>query len=99
MKINVLVICGHTEILQTIIRLIKSQEGWDAQGAVNYEEAIEKFSEDFFTIVLIGSGFESDLENKLESEFKILNPKIKIIKHFGGGSGLLFNEIMQAIQN
>jgi len=96
-KIQILIICAHEEILQTIIRLINKNEKWNATGAIDSENATKVFNEQSFDLVLLGSGISNENENKLQQIFLQKNPKIKIVQHFGGGSGLLFNEIEAAL--
>lgn len=96
-KIQILIICAHEEILQTIIRLINKNEKWNAIGAMDSGNAIEIFNQQPFDLVLLGSGIDEAVENKLQKIFLEKDSKIKIIQHFGGGSGLLFNEIEAAL--
>ncbi|HEY4874041.1 MAG TPA: hypothetical protein VIH86_00585 [Puia sp.] len=98
-KIQILVICNHEEILQTIIRLINNNEKWNATGTADVEKAIELFHQHKFDLVLLGSGIKNEDENKLRRIFTLQNPEIKIIQHFGGGSGLLSNEIEAALSD
>jgi DNA-binding NtrC family response regulator len=98
-KIQILVICNHEEILQTIIRLINNNEKWNATGTSDVEKAIEIFHQHKFDLVLLGSGINDEDENKLRRIFTHQNPEIKIIQHFGGGSGLLSNEIESALSD
>jgi DNA-binding NtrC family response regulator len=98
-KIQILVICSHEEILQTIARLINNNEKWKATGTSDTEKAIELFHQHHFDLVLLGSGLSEDAENKLRKIFTHQDPDIKIIQHFGGGSGLLSNEIEAALTN
>ena len=98
-KIQILIICSHEEILQTIIRLINKNEKWNAIGAINSETAINVFNQQTFDLVLLGSGIDNEDENKLQQIFLQKNPQIKIVQHFGGGSGLLFNEIEAALSD
>jgi DNA-binding NtrC family response regulator len=98
-KIQILIICSHEEILQTIIRLINKNEKWNAIGAINSETAIKVFNQQTFDLVLLGSGIDNEDENKLQQIFLQKNPQIKIVQHFGGGSGLLFNEIEAALSD
>jgi len=98
-KIQILIICAHEEILQTIIRLINKNEKWDATGAINSENAIKVFNQQNFDLVLLGSGIDSEDENKLQQIFLEKNPQVRIVQHFGGGSGLLFNEIEAALSD
>lgn len=97
MKLNILVMGRHPQILETILRLIHTQPAWHAMGALTDNEAIEKLRENNFDLALIGGGVEEESELKLKAEFEKVNPRIKIIRHHGGGSGLLFNEINEAL--
>ncbi len=94
---NILVIGRHPQILETVVRLINSQPDMKAIGALSDDEAKKVFGEQTFDLVLIGGGVEEKSEAGLKVFFEKINPRIKIIKHYGGGSGLLFNEITEAI--
>lgn len=48
-------------------------------------------------MVILGGGIEPESELKLRRIFSILKPAVKIIQHWGGGSGLLSNEIRSAL--
>lgn len=96
--LNILVIGRHREILETVLRLLNSQPGWKAEGALSDHEAEVKFSQSIFECVLIGGGVEAASESQLTAHFKKLRPQTRVIRHFGGGSGLLFNEIQQALE-
>jgi len=95
-KISILVIGRHPQIMETVLRLINSQPSWKAEGAITDEEAVGKFNSNF-NLVLIGGGVAESSEEKLKTAFEKINPQIKMIRHYGGGSGLLFNEIEEAI--
>jgi len=96
-KVQILVICTHQEILQTILRLINNNGRWNAVGTSSDENAAELFHQYQFDLVLLGSGIRDEAEKKLREIFTHQNPLIKIIQHFGGGSGLLSNEIEAAL--
>jgi len=96
-KLNILVICRHEEILATIIRLINTNEQWNATGVVTDEEAIATFGGAPFAVVLLGNGIEATDELKLTQTFKSIRPEVSVIPHYGGGSGLLFAEIYEAL--
>jgi DNA-binding NarL/FixJ family response regulator len=97
MKIQILVIGRHEEILNTLLRIINKNEDWSAQGTLSDREAIKLFDTNNFDIVLLSSGISINCEDSLCCYFKDKKPDIKIIQHYGGGSGLLSNEIMQAL--
>lgn len=96
-KTEILVIGRHPQILETVLRLINQNENWNAVGALTDEEAIELFHKYSFDIVLLGGGIEEASEKKLRSLFTFQEPGIIIIQHYGGGSGLLANEIREAL--
>ncbi|HLY70841.1 MAG TPA: hypothetical protein VKR53_14010 [Puia sp.] len=98
-KIQILVLCSHEEILQTIVRLINNNEKWNATGTADAERAIGLFHQHTFDLVLLGSGINGKDEKKLRRIFTYQNPEIRIIEHFGGGSGLLSNEIEAALSD
>ncbi|MDP9077319.1 MAG: hypothetical protein M3O71_07855 [Bacteroidota bacterium] len=97
MKIEILAIGRHPEILQTVVRLVNNNPEWNATGAGTDDEAILAFSARPFRLVLLGGGIEKESEDKLCAAFRALNPDIIIVQHYGGGSGLLFAEIYQAL--
>jgi hypothetical protein len=97
--INILYIGTHQEILETVIRLINANENWFGAGAETDESAIELFSTIHFHLVLLGCGIEEESEEKLKKFFQESNPDCKIVQHYGGGSGLLKNEILSALEN
>jgi DNA-binding NarL/FixJ family response regulator len=96
-KIEILLIGRHPQIMETVLRLINQNENWNAVGALTDEEAVEKFHRYNFQLVLLGGGIEEASERKLRSLFTFHDPEIIIIQHYGGGSGLLSNEIMEAL--
>ena len=97
-KIEILVICRHEGILQTVVRLINTNPEWNATGVVTDDEAVAAFSSLSFRLVLLGSGIEKESEDKLCSVFTAQKPDIIIVEHYGGGSGLLAAEIYQALK-
>lgn len=97
-KTQLLVIGRHEEILNTLVRLINSNENWEASGTMEDAAAIELFDQFHFDIVLLSSGISQTGEASLCNYFRAQKPAILIIQHYGGGSGLLSNEILQALQ-
>jgi DNA-binding NarL/FixJ family response regulator len=95
-KIKILVVCKHEGILATLVRLIDKEELWIATACENGEIAIDSFKKESFDLVLLGAGIEDEIF--LKNQLKSINPNIKIIDHYGGGSGLLQVEIMEALK-
>ena len=97
MKIQILAIGRHAEILQTVVRLVNNNPEWNATGAGTDDEAILAFSTQAYKLVLFGGGIEKESEDRLCAAFRALKPDIIIVQHYGGGSGLLTAEIYQAL--
>jgi DNA-binding response OmpR family regulator len=95
---HILVVGRNKDILETILRLLNSQPGWKATGALTDEEALKLFSAQLCEIVLLGGGVDEASEKKLTRELKKMSPLVKIVQHYGGGSGLLFAEIFEAMK-
>lgn len=94
---NILAIGRNPEILATVIRLINNHEGWQGTGAEEDEEAIELFQRHHYDVVLLTNGIEETSEAKLRKLFTHQHPDVIILQHYGGGSGLLENEILEAL--
>jgi len=92
--IPILVVCAHPEILKTMLRLINSNPDWKAVGATNYEEA---WNSQTYRVVLLGSGLPDKESETIRDFFSKRSPRVPVIQHYGGGSGLLFGEIYQAL--
>lgn len=93
-KTEILAICSHEGILATILRLIRTNEHWNAAGAPNVAEAIIMIGKRPFDLILLGSGVNEEDEHLLYRHSK----SARVIRHYGGGSGLLFGEIYQALE-
>lgn len=96
-KLNILVIGRHQEIMKTLFTLVNKMENCVGFSALTDEDAIKIFNENNIDLVLLSSGIPKESETLLRNTFKQLNADIKIIQHYGGGSGLLANEIMEAM--
>ncbi len=95
---SILVIGRNKEIHSIVLRIINKDERWKAIGALTDEEALEAFSINVIDMVLLGSGISESSEALLRSTFLKQKPNLPIIQHYGGGSGLLYNEILAVYQ-
>ena len=94
---EILIICTHDEILKTIVRLIDSNSEMFATGATTLTQGLMLFKSKSFDLVLIGAGLKAEEEEELILNLHQSLRKVPIIRHYGGGSGLLFTEIYQAL--
>ncbi|MFD0939225.1 hypothetical protein [Pedobacter boryungensis] len=95
--IQILVVGTHKPIMETIARLIDRDKIWQATIALSFADAIDICLQKNFSVVLIGAGIEEGQELQLKEHLAKSKPNIPIVKHYGGGSGLLFAEIHQAL--
>ncbi|QKJ32398.1 response regulator receiver protein [Mucilaginibacter mali] len=96
-KTEILAVCRHPEILQTIIRLINNNPEWNGTGATDEHQAMVLFTARPFDVVLMGSGMDAISADKIKPACRAINPLVKFIQHYGGGSGLLTAEIYGAL--
>lgn len=97
MQVPILAIGRNEEIMQTLLRLINKNKQWTAVGALNDDASIAIFNSFQPKLVLLCNGIDEGSETALRSYFTGKNPAVIIIQHYGGGSGLLTNEILQAL--
>lgn len=93
--IDILIIGGNQQIMETIARLIDKEGKWLATIAYTLDEALANCLRKDFKLALLGAGINE--EEKLREQLHLLRPTMPIIKHYGGGSGLLYAEIHQAL--
>ena len=96
--LNILAVGRDKAILAVVERLINSHDGWLAAIAMTAEEAEGLFKTTSFRIVLVGAGFSAEEEETLRQRLLRLDPTVTVIRHYGGGSGLLENEILGILQ-
>jgi len=78
-------------------RLLNARAEWTGIVVSNDDEAIAICQHHLINLVLLGNGIHEQSEILLREKLKALKPEVKIIQHYGGGSGLLYGEIMQAM--
>lgn len=95
---EILIVGTNTSIMATIARLIDREGKWLATIANSMEEACAICFSKNFGLILIGAGLSEQEEQQLKLYVATVKPNLPIVKHYGGGSGLLFAEIYQALQ-
>lgn len=96
-RVKILVACMNEDIRAVILRLINANEFWHASGSSDVSSTIDALNSDVFNVLLLGSGLSEQEENSLTEYVRSNLPEVRIIKHYGGGSGLLYAEIYQAL--
>ncbi len=80
-----------------VLRILNANENWKGTVTASAEEAMEAVRHNHFDVVLLGSGLDENTESNLKTDLLQLDPNLKIILHYGGGSGLLKAEIETAL--
>ncbi|WP_293304335.1 hypothetical protein [Pedobacter sp. UBA5917] len=97
MQTTILYIGRDTEITVVMNRLLNARPEWKGICVCTDEEAAEICETQQINLVLLGNGIDAECEKALRTKLTELRPGLKIIQHYGGGSGLLYGEIMTAI--
>jgi len=90
---NVLIIGADPEITGVINRLVNGFEGFKGESITSIDELEAKLNKTPFDILLMGAGFNEDEEHQIRKTAAAFLPDIKIVEHYGGGSGLLLEEL------
>jgi hypothetical protein len=91
--LNILAVGRDQEILLVVERLINSHENWAAKIVTTDEAAIAAFGHQRYPIVFVCAGVTTEEEEALRQRLSVLDASVTVIRHFGGGSGLLENEV------
>lgn len=94
-----LVIGKNREIIDTLQRIIENNEGWKAEIQNNETLCYQYLKENKVDIVLLSSGLDEEFEKDIKVFCENLDKEIKVIDHYGGGSGLLKNEVYSLFPN
>ena len=98
---HILVIGKDQDILKTVLRLLNDfkKANYRAIGATGGAEGKRLFGEGDIDLVLLTNGLDETETRELRSWFTDRKPGIVVLQHYGGGSGLLFNEITYSLQS
>ena len=75
----------------------KHEASWTSHRAADLETALAKLAELPIDVVLLGAGTDTAEREVLEAAIAKVAGTTKIVAHYGGGSGLLYAEIHQAL--
>jgi hypothetical protein len=97
--VNILVVGKDPEILKVVLRLLNDHQpgNFHAIGSSDPDQARTLFADTDIDLVLITNGIDATLDVALREFFLSRRPGVRILQHYGGGSGLLFGEIAQVL--
>ena len=91
-ELEILIVGKHPDIMKTILRLINNKPGWKGSGAFTVEETLTLSKTIIFDVVLLGAGLSESESGQIKAHFTV-----PVVQHYGGGSGLLYAEIYEAV--
>ncbi|ATN05930.1 hypothetical protein CRN76_11230 [Chryseobacterium indologenes] len=97
--LHFLVIGKNQEILDVLKRVIENNEGWTANVQTDENFCYKYIRQNKVDIVLLSSGLEDEFEKEIKIFCNGLDKEVKVIDHYGGGSGLLKNEVYSLFPN
>lgn len=86
-------------IMQVVGRLLNSHDGWNGVVALTREEGLEKLLKENYDALLLCVGVSADDEKEFHRTVNNHHLSTIIIRHYGGGSGLLENELRAALDH
>lgn len=96
--IKILSACNHPDILSIMDRLVERQEGWSSSTAAKLSTVFDLLGNEHFDLLLLGAGFAEAEQREIEALIEEKKLPTKVVNHYGGGSGLLYSEIMMALE-
>ncbi|WP_130736070.1 hypothetical protein [Flavobacterium sp. J27] len=98
-KLSFLVVGKNDEIIQVLKRVIQSNFNSKAITANDMDEFYKTVLSTQVNVVLLSCGLEIKEEQEIKRFINSYNPNIKVIEHYGGGSGLLKSEVLIQFPN
>jgi len=93
----ILAIGKHAQILQTVVGLLNKNPAWQGYGAEDVPTALHLLQQVHPALVLFTNGLCQAEEAEITQKAKELQPAPILLQHYGGGGGLLTNEIWAAL--
>lgn len=95
--LRILSFVANPQILPVLDRLVNKQDGWSGDRAPNLSTASEQLQAEEYDFVLLGAGTGSEERAALQEIIDVRKLKTRLIDHFGGGSGLLYAEVIEKL--
>jgi DNA-binding response OmpR family regulator len=97
--LNILAIGRDEAIMQVVHRLLNAHEAWTGSTATTDEGMNNALDKGVYDIVLLCAGITGEEEKQWREKLQGQHTATIVLRHYGGGSGLLENEILAALDN
>ncbi|MCW3463942.1 hypothetical protein [Chitinophaga nivalis] len=98
-QLKLLAIGYDAAIMQVVERLLNSHDGWEGVIALTPAAALEKIGTGNYDAILLCVGVSTTDEAAFRAAVTARHLTTIIIRHYGGGSGLLENELRAALDH
>lgn len=88
----------NPEILPVLDRVVNKHKGWTGVRAPDLATARRQVESGDADVVLLGAGTGAEERTALQAIIAERKLQTVLIDHFGGGSGLLYAEVMEAVK-
>lgn len=78
-------------------RLLNAKENWYGKTVLTDAAAIAEVQAAHYHLVLLCGGLLPEEEARLREQLLAIDSSLIITQHYGGGSGLLENEVLHAL--
>ena len=95
--LRILSFVTNPEILPVLDRVVNKQEGWTGRRASSLAAAEAVLHREPIDVILLGAGTGAAERESLTVTIANSGQNTIIIDHYGGGSGLLYAEVMEAV--
>lgn len=96
MKKNLIFFGKNHDILACIERIFSNNDKFNVMLVTKLQDLFIYLNRQFYDGVLLGSGLTEEEEKTVGIWLKQNSPDTRLITHYGGGSGLLMNELLIA---
>lgn len=96
--IYILAIGRNADIMEVMNRLINAHENWSGTAVTSDKEALDIVHNRKCDLVLLCAGITEEEELAWKERMAGLDPSVVVLRHYGGGSGLLENEILSVLK-
>jgi len=90
---KVLIAGTNKQVTDVIERLVNEMDGYTGRVTNSNKDLNAILEKHSFDILLLGAGYTREQETEIRSRATKLRPEMKVVEHYGGGSGLLASEI------
>jgi len=97
--LRILSFVTNPSILPVLDRVVNKQEGWTGERAPDLAAAQDHLLREEFDLVLLGAGTGAEERAALQQLIDERKLKTRLVDHFGGGSGLLYAEVMETLSD